>query len=182
MKNLIRIIAFLWFFYGSAVWAREVSVAITEPGKGMYQIEGILKVTATSRVAWEVLTDYDNMSTFLSSMTHSKIRKREGHTLLLEQSAVGGVLVFKKKMLVLLKVKEIPLKEIDFEDISHQDFEFYEGSWQLEQNPEALIIRYEVTAKPQSSTPRLFTRGAFLKTARKLLKEVRTEILKKGDV
>lgn len=97
MKHLIRIIVLLWIFSGSVVWAREVSIAITEPGKGIYQIEGILKVAATPHRAWAVLTDYDHMSTFLSSMTHSKVLKRNGHELLLEQSAVGSVLIFKKK-------------------------------------------------------------------------------------
>ncbi len=181
MKHLIRITAFLWLLSGSVVWAREVSISITEPVKGIYQIEGILKVAVPSRVAWDVLTDYDHMSTFLSSMAYSKVRARKGHTLLLEQSAIGSILIFKKKMLVLLKVNEKPFKEINFEDVSHKDFKFYEGYWQLEQSPGALIIYYEVIAEPRSSVPRLFARGAFLKMVQKLLNEVRTEILRRAS-
>ena len=180
MKRFIYIIACLCLFSARAGIAKDISVAITEPSKGTYQIEGILKVVSPPRVVWEVLTDYDHMPEFLSSMTHSQVRQRRGHSLILEQSAIGSVFIFKKKILVFLKVDEKPFHEIDFEDISHTDFEFYEGSWQLEHQPGVLVIHYEVTAKPLSSTPRFLARGAFLKTAQKLLEELQTEIKKRG--
>src|SRR5205814_3069675 len=38
-------------------------------------------VNASIAVAWEVLTDYDHMSEFLSDVQHSSVQARDGHTL-----------------------------------------------------------------------------------------------------
>ncbi|HEY2970695.1 MAG TPA: SRPBCC family protein, partial [Casimicrobiaceae bacterium] len=38
-------------------------------------------VNASVAVTWEVLTDYDHMSEFLSDVQHSSVQARDGHTL-----------------------------------------------------------------------------------------------------
>ena len=38
-------------------------------------------VNASVAVTWEVLTDYDHMSEFLSDLQHSSVQARDGHTL-----------------------------------------------------------------------------------------------------
>jgi len=38
-------------------------------------------VNASAAVTWEVLTDYDHMSEFLSDVQHSSVQARDGHTL-----------------------------------------------------------------------------------------------------
>ena len=177
MNNILRILFIVLFLLsGGPGFAREVSVSMTE-WQGIYQLKGDFEVAAPLNKVWEVLTDYDHIDEFVSSIERSEVKERGIHSLLLEQSAIAGAFVFKKKVDVLLKVLEQPTKEIIFVDISHHDFELYEGSWSLESVPNGVEVRYEMIAEPRTRTPRFLTRAAFLKTSRNLLKEVRTEIL-----
>src|SRR6266699_1742851 len=65
----------------------RVSVAGT--GNRGYRVVGTFRVNASSQVAWSVLTDYDNLSSFVSSMRSSSAARPEAGRLLVTQEAVG---------------------------------------------------------------------------------------------
>ncbi|MBI3292650.1 MAG: hypothetical protein HYZ73_07585 [Elusimicrobia bacterium] len=74
--------------------AHEVFVALSDVNHGAYRLEGHFVVEAPRHVVWEVLTDYDHIREFVSSIRTSQVKQRDKDWLLLEQDAVGRVLFF----------------------------------------------------------------------------------------
>ncbi|MBI3292649.1 MAG: hypothetical protein HYZ73_07580 [Elusimicrobia bacterium] len=72
------------------------------------------------------------------------------------------------------------MEQILFEDISHKDFEFYAGSWQIQDVPEELLVLYRLTSKSRFSGPGFLEKRSVKKTVRGLLEEVREEILRRA--
>src|SRR3954465_12745292 len=111
--------------------AEGVSLSLDDLGHGTYRLEGHIKVAGPPYDAWRVLTDYEHISKFVSSLRKSTVKDSTTDRVLLEQEALGKEFVFSKKIRVVLQVTEIPYKRIMFEDVSHEDFAFYEGSWEI---------------------------------------------------
>lgn len=160
---------------------QEISLTLTEEGQGVYRLEGGFWVAASSQTAWEVLTDYERIDRFVSSMKASSVKERQEGRILLEQEAFGRVLIFSRKIHVVLEVNEKLMAKIVFEDILHKDFEFYAGSWSLEESSGGCQVRYRLEAKPDFAVPNFIAKSIFKKTARNLLEEVRSEIVKRTN-
>jgi hypothetical protein len=64
--------------------SRDIVVHIQKKGEWVI-VDVDLPVEATVLESWNVMTDYDNMSKFVSNLTSSKIIGRDGNTLSVEQ-------------------------------------------------------------------------------------------------
>jgi ribosome-associated toxin RatA of RatAB toxin-antitoxin module len=145
-------------------------------GPAGLEVEARAMVRAPAAVAWEVLTDYDGIDDFVSSMRESRVSGRGERHVLVEQVAVGRLFLFKRSMRATLFVEEIPPWHIRFEDVLGRDFESYHGEWRIEERKDGVEIFYNVAARPSFSVPDFIARGLFLRTATELLSQVRTEI------
>jgi hypothetical protein len=159
-----------------------VTLNLEDLGHGTYRIEGHLKVAGPPYDAWRVLTDYEHIADFVSSLRKSSVKDSTTDRVLLEQEALGKEFVFSKRIQVLLQVTEIPYKKVIFEDISHKDFEFYEGTWEIQSTPEGLDIVYRLNCKRTFIVPNMIAKDALKKSVEGLLAEVRTEILRRKGV
>src|SRR5262249_40922386 len=56
------------------------------------EVEGRFEVKASPALAWSVLTNYDSIESFVSSMRESRVTKRGDGYVLVEQVAVGHLL------------------------------------------------------------------------------------------
>ena len=105
-KALLRIVGCCLIFVaasnGSGDTNSPVSVTLV-PDKDKYVIVGKFISQADPQTAWSVLTDYDHLSKFVSSI-RSHVRDEEGNILLVHQVASGGFLFFTASVEVLLKV------------------------------------------------------------------------------
>lgn len=155
-----------------------VQVVATD-ARGTYHVESQFFVEASRRAAWEVLTDYDHLETFVPSMRRSEVKERRGDERLLEQEWVTRVLFFVRTFSVLLAVREESETSILFRDLSGKDFEFYEGSWRIEPSRRGVWVRYELRAKPLFGAPGFVVTRMLKKTAQDFLGEVRLEILRR---
>lgn len=153
----------------------DVTVHVSRGPWGL-QVEARCVVAARAAVAWEVLTDYDGIDGFVSSMKESRIAGRGDHHVLVEQVAVGRLLLFSRRFRTTLFVEETPHTRITFEDVLGTDFESYRGEWRIEDQAGRVTIVYQVGAKPSRSVPDFMARGLFRRTARELLSQVRDEI------
>src|SRR5665213_987238 len=107
-----------------------------QKNNGVCDAEGSFNVTADSSTAWDVLTDYDQMRHFVSGLKRSHLEEYSGRgRFLVEQEFLGNSLFLPKRMRVRLAVCETRWQSILFEDVSHKDFEFYKGSWELRREP-----------------------------------------------
>ncbi|MBI1797487.1 MAG: SRPBCC family protein, partial [Candidatus Eisenbacteria bacterium] len=155
--------------------APDVEVRVWRGPAGL-EVEGRCAVRATSAEVWAVLTDYDGISRFVSSMRESRVSGRGEGYLLVDQIAVGRLFLFSKQMHARLRVAETPTTAIHFEDVLGRDFTTYVGDWTLDPAPSGTRIVYRVTARPTFSVPDVIVRGMFKRTARDLLRQVAAEI------
>ncbi len=150
-----------------------------EPG-GIYAVEEEFSIDASSRTVWEVLTDYDNLPRFISSMESSRVVGRS--PLAVEQRSTGGFLIFKREVRVLLSIDEKPFKMISFEAAPGKDFTHYSGSWTIAAAGEGARVGYRLKVKPNFSLPAWIARWVFAHQASRLIEEIRGEVsLRKGN-
>jgi hypothetical protein len=69
-------------------------------------------VNASVAVTWEVLTDYDHMSEFLSDLQHSSVQARDGHTLQVFQKGKAERGLLSITFENLREVELVPYQEI----------------------------------------------------------------------
>lgn len=170
-----------WFTLTSLAFppasASEVAVALTMRSAGVFQIDGHFPFQGSRKTAWSVLSDYEHIDDFVSTMRKSKVKKRRKDSIIVEQEVLGRFLIlFTRKICVLLEVKELPLTQIDFTDTSHRDFRDYKGYWKIEEAERGFTIHYRLRLEPNFSLPQPIARRIFLKNARSLLEEVQSEM------
>lgn len=173
-RRLLFATAIATIFHRPLSWAKE-----WKDENGVYQISESFTVAAPRITVWGVLTDYDGMPEFISSMRLSRVRER-GNRLIVEQETSSRFLLLKRSVRVLLQVREDPQQTIRFEDISRIDFEVYSGSWSLKEVPGGVEVAYRLSAKPKFLSPKWIARGIFRNIVKSLLGELRSEILERG--
>lgn len=158
-----------------------VSVEVSRVA-GAYEVTGRALTSASRPAAWSVLTDYDGIEGFVSSMRESRVSERADTHLLVEQTAIGRVLLFSRTMRVVLFVHEVPESSvIRFEDVLGKDFDAYRGEWRIEDRGAHREIHYRVQARPSFGVPDLVARGMFRRTVRDLLAEVEAEMSRRAS-
>lgn len=158
-----------------------ITVRVTHDANG-YQVEGRCTTDASRSAAWSVLTDYDGIDTFVSSMRESRVTERVADHLLVEQVAVGGFFLFTRRMTVVLFVTEAPPGTIRFEDVLRHDFAVYRGEWRIEDQGARREIVYRVSARPAFRVPAVVGRGMFGRTVRDLLSQVEAEMVRRTAI
>jgi ribosome-associated toxin RatA of RatAB toxin-antitoxin module len=143
---------------------------------GAQTVDAQFEVAASRDVAWQVLTDYDNLPKFISSLVESKVLDRKGNCVLVEQEALGKAFLFKKRLHTTLHIIEFS-NYIEFYDVSGKDFIWYIGHWEIVQNGNSTIVKYHLQSKSKFSVP--FSRHVMQKNIAKLLNEVEKEILRR---
>ncbi|NOT33008.1 MAG: hypothetical protein HOP12_02440 [Candidatus Eisenbacteria bacterium] len=154
----------------------ERATASVHRGPNGLEVQGRVRVTASQAIAWAVLTDYDSIDRFVSSMRESRIVGWRDGDVLVEQLAEGRLLLFKRLMRTTLKVHEEPPARIVFEDVLRKDFEHYRGEWRIDDHGAEVEIIYLVQARPNRSIPEFIAHGMFQRTVRQLLSEVAREV------
>lgn len=165
---------------GTALAAEAAAprVSVTGAERGAYRIEGSFRVDAPPAVAWAVLTDYDKLSSFVSSMRSSSSARLESGGLVVTQEAVGRAGPFSRTLHVVLDVTEAPPSRIEFHDVSGASFHSYVGAWAIDADGAGARVTYTLEARPHSSPP-LFGRSILASNARGLLEQVRLEMVRR---
>lgn len=160
--------------------ARDIHVFIKNGPDGTHRLEGEFVVAASTSAVWEILTDYDHMPAFISSVRSSRRVRRQSDGWMVDQVMTGNVGFFRKRVHLLLDVKENPVSEITFEDVSRSSFKSYMGTWRLIKKGPVMHVHYTLEATPAFFAPDFIAVGAFKKTVKRLLEEVRQEIIQRS--
>lgn len=161
--------------------ATPLTVSVVSQKGGAYRIEGSFQVAAPAPLAWAVLTDYDNLPSFVSSMKSSTVARDGTGRLLVTQAAVGRVGPFSRTLNVVLDVTEAAPARIAFRDVCGESFHSYAGSWTIDAERSGVRVTYVLEAWPLSSPP-LFARSILAANARGLLDQVRLEMQRRDRV
>lgn len=177
MRKMILTAALL--LSGARTHAQDISLSLRILAPYRYELEGRFSTPAPRDTAWAVLSDYENIPAFVSSMRYSKVKERGAESALLEQESIGRVFIFRHTVHVLLEVREQPRRRISFQDVSRACFESYEGEWRLEDSLEGTTIIYRLAVTEGSALPRFVPKSVVRKAARTLLKDVALEMARR---
>ncbi len=144
-------------------------------------MEGRFSVAAPREVIWEVLTDYDAIHEFVSSMRQSRVKEQHEGYLLIEQESREKFFIFSKKIKVVLEVIEEPPRRIRMKEVSQQDFYLYEGSWEIEDAESGMNVIYSLKSKPSFWVPGFIVKSSMRNNIKTSLKEIRSEIIQRNQ-
>ena len=96
---------------------------------------------------WAVLTDYDQLSAFIPNLASSRLLRREGNRVHLQQEGCQQFLGMKFSASVELELEEFaPEGTLKFK-MKKGDFRRFEGTWRLKTMPESTALFYELTVQ-----------------------------------
>ena len=154
-----------------------VNVDVERGADQVYVVDAAFDVNVPASLAWEVLTDYEGIGRFVSSIRNSTIKKRETGRVLIEQHGVGRAWIISLPMHVVLDVREQDQRVLEFRDVCGQSFNTYEGTWELMTIGATTRVMYRLKADPNGRQPAMLARAAIRGSVKKLLTEVRSEML-----
>ena len=154
-----------------------ISVEVGRTADQAYVVDAAFDLDAPSHLVWEVLTDYEGIGKFVSSIRQSTVKEREPGRVLLEQHGVGRAWIFSMPMHVVLDVREHDQRLLAFRDTCGKSFTSYEGAWELASAGTGTRVTYHLKAAPTGGQPAALTRAAMRGNVKRLLEEVRAEIL-----
>ena len=125
-----------------------------ERSQDAIRINATLRVDAHHRIAWQVLTDYNNMARFVPGMQTSQIVSGPGEALLLKQAGQSGFLLFALPIKVVVRIAETPLEVIRFEAVGGS-FKNKRGEWRIKGQDDATLLVYQASIAPGFWVPPL---------------------------
>ena len=119
MTALVRLFACL--LLASAVPALsaepEVKVAVAQSGS-VFVVDADIDFPYPVRTVWDVLTDFDHMAGIVSNLRSSKISRRKGNTVVVQQEGTARFGPLSYTFLSERKVRMEPMKRIVVRQIS----------------------------------------------------------------
>lgn len=132
----------------------EVLVGIEKSGEA-YVVNARINLQVPLRTAWEVLTDFDNMTGILSNLASSKIVRRNGNTLVVDQEGSAHFGIFSYSFASEREIRLEPMKRIFARQISGNAKRF-ESELELSQTGHVTLIRYRAEVVPDTGIGRTF--------------------------
>lgn len=171
------------FAFGTPGVAAEpgISVRVQQTPEGAFVVDGVFEVGSTSEAVWQVLTDYEGIGRFVSSVSRSAVRTRRSGRVLLEQEGIGRAWVFSTRLHVLLDVQEEDRHTISFRDVCGESFKAYEGRWQISAVPAGTRVAYALRAVPAGRQPGFIARKVIRKNVESLLADVKREVVARAE-
>ena len=119
---------------------------------GSYVVTARFEVAAAPAVALRVLSDYERIPEFAPGVKRSVVKERQGSRAVVEQEAVSKVLLFSKRVHLVLDIEERDAA-IEFRDICGRSFTSYVGSWQVSPSGDGSTVTYSLSARPAFEVP-----------------------------
>jgi hypothetical protein len=157
-----------------------INIDVSRGADKAYVVDAAFDVNVPASIAWEVLTDYEGIGQFVSSIRQSTIKEREPGRVLLEQRGVGRAWIISLPMHVVLDVREHDRRVLAFRDVCGKSFSTYEGAWELSTIAGGTRVTYRLKADPTGRQPAMLAKSAIRVSVKQLLDEVREEMRTRG--
>lgn len=131
-------------FSADALAERDVRI---ERDADTIRIDARLRVDVHHHIAWQVLTDYDNLARFVPGLVTSRIVSEPGAPLLLKQTGQSGFLWLTLPIEVVVRIVEIPLEAIRFSAVSGT-LKSKSGEWRIEAQDDTTLLIYRASLVP----------------------------------
>lgn len=143
--------------------------------RGVYSVSARFAVPQAPSVALAVLTDYEAIPRFLPNVKTSIVRKRTAGLVVVEQEAVARMMMFSKRVHLVLEITEGP-DTIRFRDRCAVSFSQYEGSWRLVARDGGTEISYALTAQPSFEVPDFILKRLLKRDASRMIERLAREM------
>jgi ribosome-associated toxin RatA of RatAB toxin-antitoxin module len=168
------------FFCAAAPLASElappsVSVRLHD---GAYEIAAEFDVNRSLATVRSVLTDYEHIPRFLPQVERSVVLERTGEGAVVEQEAVTQLMMFSKRMHLILDIREAP-DALVFTDTCGRSFVRYEGSWRLREEAGRTFVQYRLLAQPRFDAPDWLIGRVMKRDASRTIERIQAEIGKR---
>jgi hypothetical protein len=135
---------------------QNIAVVVSRAGDA-FVVDATIDVSVTLRTAWEVLVDFDHMTSILGNLTTSKVLSRDGATLLVEQEGVAKYGPFSYPFQSKREVHLEPMKRILAKNISGTARRMESETELLEpDHGKGVKIRYRAEIVPDSALAGMF--------------------------
>lgn len=165
--------------------AQSVQPTPTEPSIQIDRTEASVRVTASLRIevhhhlAWEVLTDYDNLARYVLDMKSSRIVSAPGDPIILRQTGLSGFLFFNVPIEIVARLEEVALESIRFYTIGG-NLKQMSGEWRVVRLDEATQIIYQANIVAGFWVPPLIGTGLIAEDVRKKLNGIAQEMRRRA--
>jgi hypothetical protein len=159
-----------------------INVDVERGADKAYTVDAAFNVNAPASIAWGVLTDYEGIGRFVSSIRQSTITERTPGRVLLEQHGVGRAWIISLPMHVILDVREHDQRVLAFRDVCGKSFSIYEGTWELSTIEGGTRVTYRLKADPTGRQPAMLAKSAIKSSVKVLLDEVRNEMIARASI
>jgi hypothetical protein len=153
---------------------RSANVTVHE-ARGVYTVTAHFLVDQLPSVALTVLTDYEQIPRFMPDVRTSTVRERGSGWAVVEQEAVAGVMMFSKRVHLVLEIEEQP-DALVFRDRCGTSFVRYEGAWRVALLNGHTAITYELTAEPSFDVPGFMLKRLFRRDSDRMIVNLQREI------
>jgi uncharacterized membrane protein len=160
--------------HATADMASDPDITVREDN-GVYRVAATFGVSQPSSLAVAVLTDYEQIPRFMPDVRTSHVLHRGPDHVLVEQEAVAHLMMFSKRIHLVLEVREGP-GSIRFRDRCGKSFTSYEGSWTLTEKGGQTAISYELKAHPSFDVPEWLLKRLLKRDATRMIERLQVEI------
>ena len=158
-----------------ALAQQSPAVVTVREEQGVYTVVARFVVDQPPAVALAVLTDYEQIPRFMPDVRTSIVRERAIGSAVVEQEAVSSVMMFSKRVHLVLEIEEHP-DALIFRDRCGRSFVRYEGTWQLTNQDGQTAITYQLIADPSFDVPGFMLKRLFRRDSAQMIERLVQEI------
>src|SRR5215211_1630564 len=153
------------------------SVQVSE-ANGVYSVVARFTVTELPADVLAVLTDYAHIPRFMPGIRTSIVHERADGRALVEQEAVSKLMMFSKRVHLMLDVQEIN-GGMTFRDRCGQSFKQYDGSWRVSREGTLTIVVYELKADPTFDVPEFMLKRLLKRDSGEMIEQLQREVARR---
>lgn len=152
-----------------------VSVEIKD---GVVHTRAELFIAASTREVWDVLTDFENLPRYISSVASSKVVLRNGNIWKVAQTGKAGFGPFTFEFKTVRELTMTPFEKFESRFLEG-NMKRMDSSTQLETNGDVTRLSYVAEAEPDTVLPLGLARSSIESGTREHYKEMIREVLRR---
>ncbi len=131
--------------------AEDLAVDVERTG-ALFSVRARATMEAPAPLAWEVLTDYDNLARFIPGLSRSRVLLREANRAVIEQRGEARFLIFSYPIEVRYEVQESPLAWVASRSVAG-NLRRMSGRYDLQHRDGHVVLRYAGQLEPDFDLP-----------------------------
>jgi carbon monoxide dehydrogenase subunit G len=156
----------------------DAVVTVTEAA-GVYSVTARFSVAEMPADVFAVLTDYEQIPRFMPGVRTSVVHSRENGRAVVEQEAISKMMMFSKKVHLILDVKEDP-GMLTFRDRCGKSFASYEGMWRVTRDGSVTNVSYALAAQPTFEVPEFLLKRLLRRESGEMIEQLQREVTRRA--